>query len=202
MNKIYHVCSLGNYCHTAYLLKRLQLKVCSYPFDWIFTNVHIIKHIIEDNYNIFLDKSYYKSIDYNRCSHLYYKESMFRHHNPLNINEYNYFIRCVNRFNELLKFPSHKLFIIMYVNKTKTYKSIKKNIIMFNDFFKEYTNEYTLLVIYHTKQDEYYSKFKYFGNIHFLKLNTLSESDGKQFMNENDNIFLDNIINNNYTFNL
>ena len=73
---------------------------------------------------------------------------------------------------------------------------------MFNDFFKEYTNEYTLLVIYHTKQDEYYSKFKYFGNIHFLKLNTLSESDGKQFMNENDNIFLDNIINNNYAFNL
>ena len=126
MNKIYHVCSLGNYCHSAYLLKRLKLKVCSYPFDWIFTNVHIIKHIIEDNYNIFLDKSYYKSIDYNRCSHLYYKESMFRHHNPLNINEYNYFIRCVNRFNELLKFPSHKLFISMYVNKTKTYKSIKR----------------------------------------------------------------------------
>ena len=56
-------------------------------------------------------------------------------HQIHHINEYNYFIRCVNRFNELLKFPSHKLFIIMYVNKTKTYKSIKKNIIMFNDFF-------------------------------------------------------------------
>ena len=108
MNKtrIVHVCSLGNYCHSSYLLKRLQLKVCSYPFDWIFTNIHMIKHIIEDNFTIFLNKSYYKSISHNRCSHLYYKESMFRHHNPLiNMNDYNYFIRCINRFNSLLKQP-------------------------------------------------------------------------------------------------
>ena len=77
----------------------------------------------------------------------------------------------------------------MYLNKTKTYKSIKKNIIIFNDFLKNIINNYTLLVIYHTKKDNCYSNFKYIGNTHFLELHTISESDGKQFINENDNIF-------------
>jgi hypothetical protein len=37
-------------------------------------------------------------------------------------------------------------------------------------------------------------------NIHFLKLYTLSESDGKEFKNEEDNIYLDNILKSYYKF--
>ena len=47
----------------------------------------------------------------------YILKDMFNHHNPLNNeNDYNYYIRCVNRFRELLQNEELKLFIIIFVN--------------------------------------------------------------------------------------
>jgi hypothetical protein len=43
--------------------------------------------------------------------------------------------------------------------------------------------------------------FTYHDNIHFLELNTLSQSNGIYFSNDDDNIYLDNIIKLNYNFN-
>ena len=57
MIPIKYVCSLGNRCHTAYLLKKCNLKKTSYPFDWIFSDLYMILHCIEDNFNKFLNKS-------------------------------------------------------------------------------------------------------------------------------------------------
>ena len=34
--EINYVCLLGTLCHSASILKRNNLKLCSYPFDWIF----------------------------------------------------------------------------------------------------------------------------------------------------------------------
>ncbi len=59
--EINNVCSLGTLCHTATLLKRNNLKISSYPFDWIFSNINIIIDCIEDDFNSFLDKKYYKN---------------------------------------------------------------------------------------------------------------------------------------------
>ena len=39
-----YACSLGNLCHSANILKRNKLKLCSYPFDWIFTNSKNVIH--------------------------------------------------------------------------------------------------------------------------------------------------------------
>ena len=203
MVEINYTCSLGSVCNSSQILKRNKLKLCSYPFDWIFSTCDNIIHCIKDNFNIFLDKSYYINISQSQCGHLKYDNCMFNHHNPLiNIDHYNYYIRCVDRFKKLLQKPEHKLFIMIFVNivNIETYKN---NIIDFNAKFSKYTSNYTLLAILHisNKQQNHHA-FTYNDNIHFLELHTLSCSGGVEFNNNDDNIYLDNIIKSKYDFNI
>lgn len=117
MKSFDHVCSLGTLCHAAAILKRNKVKMASYPFDWIFSDCDIVNHCIKDNFKTFLDKNNYTTISHSSCGNTVYNIYMFNHHNPL-INEehYNYFTRCVNRFNDLIKHPGPKLFVMMFIN--------------------------------------------------------------------------------------
>jgi hypothetical protein len=129
---------------------------------------------------------------------------MFNHHNPLiNIDHYNYFVRCVDRFKNLLKKQEHKLFIMIFVNTNNIENNTIKEIVDFNNKFLKYTSNYTLLVILHipNKEKSYYI-FTYNDNIHFLELHTVSVSSGSEFYYDADNIYLDNIIKSKYNFNL
>ena len=215
--EINYICSLGPLCHTAQFLKKNKLKMCSYPFDWIYSNLDNIIHCIENDFTIFLDKSYYISIANNekgyldkRCGHSYYNSSqydlVFNHHNPAkNDNDYNYYIRCVDRFKNLLKYEEHKLFItiITNINTDTIHETMKNNIIEFNNKFSKYTKNYTLLVIFHIPNKENnYHNFTYNNNIHFMELHTLSSSNGIHFNNSDDNTYLDNIIKSTYNFNI
>ena len=203
MLNLHYTCSLGCLCHSSNLLKRNNLKLCSYPFDWIFSDCDNIIHCIENNFKIFLDKSYYNGIDKDKCEHTYYKKegglNMFNHHNPLeNINHYNYFVRCVDRFRILLQKQEHKLFTMIFVNIDNIDNYINK-IIDFNNKFSKHTSNYMLLVIFHIPhKQQHYHNFTYHDNIHFLELHTLLNSNGVTFNNNNDNIYLDNIIKSNY----
>jgi hypothetical protein len=206
--EIKYVCSLGPFCHSSQILKQNKLKKCSYPFDWIFSHYNNIIHCIEDDFKIFLDKSYYISVSDTNCGHSYYdiqmKNQIFRHHNPLNNeNDYNYYVRCVNRFKLLLQYEQPKLFIMVFVNKSIVEEELKNNIINFNNKFSKYTKNYTLLVIFHinNKQNNHHT-FTHHDNIDFLELHTLSSSDGIKFTNNNDNDYLNNIINKTYNFNI
>ena len=204
MPKINYTCSLGELCKSSQILKRNMNKTCSFPFDWIFSNSNVIIDCLEDNFNIFLDKSYYINISESQCGHSKYIFNMFNHHNPLiNQDHYNYFIRCVSRFKILLKKPEHKLFIMTFVNLDIVNENKKNELIDFNNKFSKYTSNYTLLVIFHiiNKQKKCHT-FTYNDNIHFLELNTLSKSSGSRFTNENDNIYLDNVIKSNYDFSI
>ena len=202
--EINYVCSLGGHCHSSQLLKVNNLKKCSYPFDWIFSNYNNILHCIQDDFNCFLDKSKYISINNNPCGcgHSYYNNYMFVHHNLLNNeNDYNYYIRCVNRFKNLLQYEEHKLFVMIFINIQNVEENVKNDIINFNNNFSKYTKNYTLLVIFHIpNQQQNHHIFTYTGNIHFLELHTLSVSDGVKFENDDDNIYSDNIINSKYNF--
>lgn len=199
--EVHHVCSLGTLCHTAEILKRNKIKQCSYPFDWIFSNHVTIAHCLEDNFNIFLDKSYYMDISPHKCGHYYYNHCMFNHHNPLyNKHHYNYFVRCVNRFKELLYFKGHKLFIMSFPNIDNFQPNLINEIIHFNIILSKYTENYTLLVILHFPNNANNYVFKNYNNIHFLYLYTLSHSNGIEFINKEDNDYLDNIINTTYCF--
>ena len=198
--KFAYTCSLGPFCHSTNLLKQNNIKMCSYPFDWIFSNYNNVIHCIKDDFKIFLDKSYYQSITDKRCSHSYYGKDMFRHHNPLmHDNDYKYYVRCVDRFKELLQSKHDKLFITINVNNDSIDDSIIDTMADFNNQFAIYTNNYILLVILHVKnKQKNHHKFTIKGNIHFLELHTISISDGLTFMNECDNVYLDNIIKTTY----
>lgn len=198
--KFAYTCSLGPFCHSTNILKQNNLKMCSYPFDWIFSNYNNVIHCIKDDFKMFLDKSYYQSITDKQCSHSYYGKDMFRHHNPLmHDNDYKYYVRCVERFKDLLIHKEQKLFITIHVNNDAIDDSIIDTMVDFNNKFGIYTNNYILLVILHLKnKQKNYHKFTIKGNIHFLELHTISVSDGLTFMNYSDNVYLDNIIKTTY----
>jgi hypothetical protein len=129
---------------------------------------------------------------------------MFIHHNPLdNENDYNYFVRCVDRFNKLLLCKGKKLFVMAYYNMCYTDENFMNEIIDFNKKFSKYTYNYILLVIFHipNKKNNYF-KFTLKDNIHFLELHTLSKTNGLCFENNDDNIYLNSIINSKYKFNI
>ena len=161
-------------------------------------------HCIEDDFKIFLDKSYYISRSPTQCGHSRYGRIMFNHHNPLdNEQEYDYYKRCVHRFKHLLQNTEHKLFIVIYVNQSgdNTQQQIK-NVIDFNNQFSNHSDpNYTLLVIFHIPNKVKCShQFTYENNIHFLILHTLSSSTGTRFINHTDNEYLNRIIKEKYNF--
>jgi len=205
--EINYVCSLGSLCHTACLMQRNNLKCVSYPFDWIFSNYNNIIHCIENNFQLFLDKSFYYSISENECGHSFYDKylsnPMWRHHNPLlNINHYEYIQRCVIRFQNLLQLDKPKLFIMSFVNLLEVNEKTIIDLLEFNNNFSKYVKNknYILLVIFHLPDKyENYHNFKNIGNIHFLTLHTKSKSNGIIFYDENDNLYLDCIITSRYT---
>jgi len=92
---------------------------------------------------------------------------------------------------------------MIFVNMNNVDENIKNKTIEFNNKLSKYTSNYTLLVIFHIpNKEQNYNIFTYNNNINFLELHTLSVSNGVEFVDNNDNIYLDNIINSKYNFNL
>lgn len=223
--EINYVSSLGTLCHSAWFLKENKLKECSYPFDWILSSPDSIIHCIENDFNIFLDKSYFINKGKKMTTHSYYTTSKyintrFMHHNLLDNEDFNYFTRCVDRFRKLLKFKETKLFIITLFRKTcpicgekhnlldeniriNYLSEIKSKYFEFNNKFKKFCDSYYLLVIinYPNQKKQSYNMIIQ-DNIFFLEMYTFSISDGTKFANEIDNIYLKNIINEYFQFNL
>lgn len=208
--EVSYVCSLGQLCHTGMLMKRNKLKLASYPFDWVFSNFKNIIHCIEDDFKIFLDKSYYFTVCPSLAGHRFYDTNrhMFNHHDPLvNENEYQYFVRCVDRFRSLLKYDKNKLFI-SFIPNLEEITSLRMNelieeIIEFNNKFTNYTHNYRLLYILHVpNKSVQFHKFTTINCIDILELHTINKSDGQSFRNDLDDRYLDTILNLRYIFNL
>lgn len=201
---ISYVCSLGTLCLSSMLIKNNGLKKCSYPFDWIFTDPDIIIKCLEDDFKDFLDKSHYMDKGPWQCGHKLYHPRMFNHKNPLtNENDYNYYVRCVNRFRQLQLQQEHKLFVMVFMNKEQTDENHKQTIIDFNQKLLNYVKNYTLLVIYHIKEQRKQNHiFTKVDNIDFIELHALSAGDGVNFTDDRDNQYLNKIIKSTYTFKL
>lgn len=192
------ICSLGTLCFSSALIKSNNLKNCSYPFDWIFSNPNMIIDCIEDGFKIFLDKSYYININDTSCGHSMYHPTMFFHRNPLiKEDDYNYYVRCVGRFKDLLSNLNTKLFIITFHNNTEIHSKHKQDILSFNERLKQYTSNYKLLVIYHLKTKKcLYHSFSKDDNIDFLELHTIGTSDGEKFRQRIDIRYINEIFTN------
>jgi hypothetical protein len=160
-----YICSLGPACATGGIIKMNNLKTVSYPFDWVFSSLDIVEHCLKDNFHTFLKKKYYKPIanEKDKCGHKKYGLEMFQHRNPMTKNEdYNYYIRCVERFRNLLTTHNSKLFVMVFINQNKSnIINIKQEILKFNDFFKDHTTNYKLCIIIQMVEKNKYHKFEF-----------------------------------------
>ena len=216
---IKHFCSLGTLCHPTRMMQRLHIKPVSYPFDWIFCDEDIIVDVLEDDFNKFMDKSYYLDLKNNfndpscGCGHSYYHEDFFFHKNPRNEEHYAYYQRCIDRFKKMLKVYDEKMFIMMYTPETTQHpkdvyqlfengmskediiSNIKSRVIKLNETLRKHTSNFILLVIINFGDNtEQTFKMEHLENIHYLTLNTLSHSTGVTFRNNADNLFLSGIV--------
>jgi len=211
---ISHVCSLGNVCQSSQILKETSLKKESYPFDWIHISPTNIINILEDDFTQFLNKELYvnmytiqfgkyKRIDYKKCEHKIYQNKMFFHHNPKNNdNHYNYFIRCVNRFRQLLKKESNKLFVITFPNLNNEDIENKKNqVIELNNYISTKTSNYYIFVICHIPNQKIF-KFTILDidNIKFVLLYTKSRTNGIRLGDFKENQILYKLLLDSYSF--
>ena len=170
--------SIGPFCTTTQIIMDNNLRKHSYPFDYIFSSLEMVKHCIKDRFNIFLDKKYYKSSDFieePRMYHLFYQKfidteilkkhhmvhnlddiannlenrEIFLHHNLLDDNTYSSFVRRCNRLLELIDNNSKIVFV--YYN---CYINKIDDIIDFQKHFSDNKNIYIVGIlhnIYETK---------------------------------------------------
>jgi len=117
--KEYSAISLGQNCNTAWYLKQVGVKTESYPFDWIFSSADISESCLRDNFSIFLNKTH-MTLKEDCCSagHAIYHANMFHHRNPLLAQEeYDYYVRCVERFNRKFFSGEDILFVCTIINE-------------------------------------------------------------------------------------
>ena len=141
--KIY--CSLGTYCITSFLLKSLGLKTESHPFDWQITTIENIIHMIEDNFRELINQKNIIEITNSSSKNIYYFDSVKNlvpdtlldlcHHNLKQKKDYQYFERCIDRFNKLNEYESIKF---VFINP------LYRNNLEYD--FTKYKNLYDILV--------------------------------------------------------
>jgi hypothetical protein len=227
---IKHVCSLGTICHTGRLMQRIHLKKVSYPFDWVFSDEKIIVDCLSTRFEKFLDKSYYVDVAHpyheKSCGHSLYHEDFFFHKDPRRDDDYEYYKRCVDRFNNLCQVNESKLFILMYSPQTTRHpedlyrlfeqelpkeqiiEEIKDRGRMLNLELRKHAIQYRLLIIMNFGGNETQSYDMITeGVIDFMELNTISPSQGVTFndgtYNTNrhpDNYYISGLMNELYRF--
>lgn len=218
MKTINYICSLGSQCSTASWIKQKNMKKCSYPFDWIYSNPKMIIDCINDDFVKFLDRSLHipttykkkqKIIEYKNISgHKIYKrknsKGIFNHHYILEDKQYEYFVRCVNRFRELTKINDNKLFIISFMNeKQDITKNLQKQL---NDLYttlQKITNNFDLLVVWHTCGTELKSNViedKELNNLKYINITTINRNNGRKIKDKKENKFYNRCIFELYNF--
>lgn len=166
--------SLGYRCSSAGILKKLQIKYESFPFDWMISSLPVIKHCLETDFQEFLHVDHYKRRYANTYEmrdskegficHEYLMVNSFyqppflmnvenayqfnlamNHHNIINKEDYDYYNRCVGRFRELMTCDKEKIYVhIRHLITQDKYNTEKQTIL------KEFT-EFDEFMSYHIK---------------------------------------------------
>lgn len=132
--------SLGFRCTSAAILKRLNLKNESFPFDWLISRLSVIKDCITNNFKEFINIQNYENRhtntyemadsnkhfvcdEYLKINKYYQPEELMQaensykyylamnHHDICEPHGNDYYNRCIKRFNELLTENTKKIYI-------------------------------------------------------------------------------------------
>lgn len=197
MNK--RIISLGSNCYIASYLKEHNLKKESYPFDWIFSYPYDILHMLKDEFKEFLNKENYLIKDelskFNY--HKLYKPNlrMFNHKNPYNIEDHQYYQRCVKRFMNILKEKNEIVFVLGFFNNF--IKNEIENIINLNNYLAKITTNQYKIVAFFQKKRGYYDCSQIFkhNNITAIQIMTYDVNNGTDFINQFDKRMFNELFN-------
>ena len=202
--KINYIVPLGSQCFSAYYLKNNNLKISSYPFDWIFSNPLIILDMLNDNFEKFLNKDNYviKDINSKINRHTIYLPELilFNHRNPYNDKDYLYYLKCIDRFYKVLLKNDNKLFLFTFLDNE--IKNEIENIFLLKNKISELTNNFYIIAIFQQKKGFQTKEIYKYDNIIIIQIYTIDSSDGVIFFNDYDTEFYKNIINEFYEFDL
>jgi hypothetical protein len=98
------VISIGEFCISAKILENLKLKIESYPFDWLFSNIDFICDCIDTDFQIFRDEIKNGKQDFIKS----YPDNSFKrigmpHKDPKNHETIDYYERRITSFNKIVK---------------------------------------------------------------------------------------------------
>lgn len=197
MVKFNYIIPLGSNCYVASYLKRNNMKLVSYPFDWIFSYPIDIYDIINTNFEYFLNKDYYfykdETINYNTHTKYCPNLRMFNHHNPYKDADYEYFKRCITRFNDVIKKEESKLFIMFFCDNNLNNEL--RNIIKLKELFDEkQIINYELLCIFQEVRGYQSKKDFKCKNITFIQISTIDKNNGVEFICEKDEEYIKSIL--------
>ena len=118
------VISLGTSCIVSCTLRSMGIDQNPMPFDWLGSTPGMVRHCIETDFAMLLDKTQYRSLTGNPgfrqphegCVHEFYArefgiQRVFNHNDPTRAADYRYTETCVDRFRDLLASDDRKIFI-------------------------------------------------------------------------------------------
>lgn len=196
MTEFKYACSIGNYCFSAALLNMIKVRDRALPFDWLFTTPKATTEILKNDFQNFLDPKYYVDIHDvapahggRQAGHSLYHKNFFNHKNPREKVDYDYYVRCVDRFREFIKIEDKKLFICSYKNlENKMDDSLMSDIFELNKVLSEITQNYHLLChINYPNNKDIKHEITEIGNVTFFELYTKGDNHGLGYGNDEDN---------------
>lgn len=108
---INYVMSIGPACYVSAMLDRWDLRRFAGPFDWMFSSIRLVEHVLRDGFKTFLSRDEMDPVvmenGETRVQHRFYApmadymltggEPIFFHHNPLDPVKYEHFQRSALR---------------------------------------------------------------------------------------------------------
>ena len=157
--------SIGPTCNSALMLQDYNLRTEAYPFDFTFSSPKLIKHTINDRFQIYLDKKYIKgSTKLNkRGSHHTFYEIGYLDIPPILKNRgnvTNFLSKSLGHGTDGHMFNHHNLLL------DKEYDSFKRRVERFMDLIENCNNNKDkVCFIYYVKYDD--SSYKYITEDNF-----------------------------------
>ena len=151
--------SIGFRCSTAAILKQIEMKTESFPFDWLVSDLSVIRHCIETDFSEFTNQknyerrytntyemadskenficdehlmvnTYYQPLEIMNAENTYKYKLAMNHHNILELKDMEYYNRCIERFRSLLNCDNNKIYIhIRHLVTSEKYETEKDEIL-------------------------------------------------------------------------
>jgi hypothetical protein len=188
-----HVIPLGCHPLTANILKDVMFSNKDLPFDTLVITPDQIVEILKDDFVDFLNKDLY--IDEgkdNVCGHVKYGAGFFTRKNPITQDGYDYYVKTVENWRELMLSPYPKLFVTMW----KEEDTFPKQNIFFSlpQIGKYTTNDWYLFMGIHTTEEDKKPMVDRFKNITIVIYNTKASTDGIRFNKSDEHLQVANLI--------